>query len=409
MYPEVSPRVHVYAPEGPELRDYLSRVEGFNTRAEDPTRWETMVHAAPDYLTTSIKERAGNVMVTAGNNRRKTEYLKSAVDAGFNVLADKPMCIDAKGWELLCSAFESANENQVLLYDIMTERFEITSILQKEVMRAFEVFGDLETGTLKQPAVVKESVHHLSKTVAGRPLRRPPWYFDVAQQGEGIVDVTTHLVDLVAWICFPEEVVDYANDIRVLAARRWPTTVTRSQFERVTGLAQFPDYLQKDVNNEVLHYYCNGEMSYTLKGVHVKIVVMWNYEAPGGGDTHGSRICGSKADVVIRQGKTENYQPELCIEPKTELGHDKWESALGRFGVSLQNRFPGVEVRKEAGRWHLFIPALYRVGHEGHFSQVTESYLEFLKAGKLPQWEAPNMIAKYYTTTRALELAKEPR
>jgi hypothetical protein len=27
----------------------------------------------------------------------------------------------------------------------------------------------------------------------------------------------------------------------------------------------------------------------------------------------------------------------------------------------------------------------------------------------LPQWEAPNMIAKYYTTSRALELAKEPR
>jgi hypothetical protein len=54
----------------------------------------------------------------------------------------------------------------------------------------------------------------------------------------------------------------------------------------------------------------------------------------------------------------------------------------------------------------VFIPGSYRVGHETHFSQVTESYLQFLKDAKLPDWEVPNMIAKYYTTTKALELAK---
>jgi hypothetical protein len=33
-------------------------------------------------------------------------------------------------------------------------------------------------------------------------------------------------------------------------------------------------------------------------------------------------------------------------------------------------------------------------------------FLEYLKAGKLPEWEAQGMITKYYTTTSALKLAK---
>ncbi|MFQ8805711.1 MAG: putative oxidoreductase C-terminal domain-containing protein [Alistipes indistinctus] len=34
-------------------------------------------------------------------------------------------------------------------------------------------------------------------------MTRPAWYYDVTQQGEGIADVTTHLIDLAAWKCFP--------------------------------------------------------------------------------------------------------------------------------------------------------------------------------------------------------------
>jgi predicted dehydrogenase len=406
MLEGVSPQVHVYAPEGPELRDYLSRIEAFNSRKTDPTKWETIVYASPDYLEALLRDHAGNVLVAAGNNRLKTQYLKAAVDAGFQVLADKPMCIDTQGWQLLRAAFDSAANHDVLLYDIMTERFEITSILQRELMSSPEVFGELSKGSADQPAITKESVHHLSKSVAGKPLRRPPWYFDVSQQGEGIVDVTTHLVDLVMWICFPDEPLDYASQIRLLRARRWATPVTQPEFERVTGLKEFPPYLQNAVQDGVVRCFCNGEMLYVLKGVHVRISVSWNYEAPeGGGDTHESRVCGSKADVLIHQGKAQNYQPELYLEP-VEVDNRPWEKALQEFFPSIQTRFPGVELRKQEHHWHLLIPGSYRVGHEAHFSQVTESYLQFLKEGKLPDWEVPNMFAKYYTTTRALELAK---
>ena len=33
-------------------------------------------------------------------------------------------------------------------------------------------------------------------------------------------------------------------------------------------------------------------------------------------------------------------------------------------------------------------------------------FLRFYREGKLPAWEVPNMIAKYYTTIKALELAQ---
>jgi len=41
------------------------------------------------------------------------------------------MCLDTAGFERLKQAFKTAEKNRVLLYDIMTERYEITTILQK--------------------------------------------------------------------------------------------------------------------------------------------------------------------------------------------------------------------------------------------------------------------------------------
>ena len=64
---------------------------------------------------------------------------------------------------------------------------------------------------------------------------------------------------------------------------------------------------------------------------------------------------------------------------------------------------------EEAGRnsFKINIPTKYRVGHEEHFGQVTAKFLEYLKEGKLPEWEVPCMITKYYTTTSALKMARE--
>ena len=70
MYPQVSPVVQVYAPTGPDLQEHLKRIEGFNTRADQPTRWEEKVYTGPDFLERLLSEKAGNVVVLAGNNAR---------------------------------------------------------------------------------------------------------------------------------------------------------------------------------------------------------------------------------------------------------------------------------------------------------------------------------------------------
>ena len=53
------------------------------------------------------------------------------------------------------------------------------------------------------------------------------------------------------------------------------------------------------------------------------------------------------------------------------------------------------------------IPAKYKEGHEEHFVRVTEKFLEYLTDKKMPEWELPNMITKYFITTKALEIASK--
>jgi hypothetical protein len=251
MYDMVSPVVHVYAPEGPELKSHMNLVESYNNRSDNPTSWETEIYTGADYFQKMLTEKPGNVMVVAGNNAKKTDYILETVKEGIHVLADKPMVINPADFIKLEQAFKVAEENGVMLYDIMTERYEITTILQRELSRIPEVFGSLQTGTPEEPAITKESIHHFSKVVSGSPLKRPAWFFDVQQQGEGIVDVTTHLVDLIQWEAFPDMILQ-KEDVEIVSARRWTTDLIMDMFNKVTQLDQYPGYLQKDVENDVL-------------------------------------------------------------------------------------------------------------------------------------------------------------
>lgn len=405
MYENVDSVVHVYAPAGPDVDMHLKRIESYNTRQDEPTTWKENVYTSDDFFEKMIEEKPGNVVVLSGNNQKKTEYIKQSLEAGLNVLADKPMAINSDDYQLLKDAFSIAGNNNLLLYDIMTERYEITTILQRELSMIPEIFGTLQAGTPQEPAVTKESVHHFYKYVSGSVLTRPAWFMDVTQQGEGIVDVTTHLVDLIQWECFPEQIIDTA-DVKILSARRWPTNMTRSQFKAITKLDEFPAYLQKDVRDSVLSVYCNGEINYQIKGVNAKVSVIWAYQAPeGAGDTHYSIMRGSKANLVIRQGADQQFKPTLYIEPIEKSG--AFEQSLIQAFKAVQNKFNGVELKPSANGWEVVIPESYKEGHEAHFSRVTEKFLDYLTNRNMPNWEVPNMITKYYTTTKALEIAKQ--
>jgi len=405
MYDQVSPDVHVYAPEGPDYLQHLERIKLYNTRSQNPTTWNEIVYTGPDFFEKMLAEKAGNVVVLAGNNRKKAEYVTKSINAGLNVLADKPMIIDPADFPVLEAAFKTAGEKGVLLYDIMTERFEITTILQKLLSQNREIFGSLTNGSIQEPAVTKISLHHFSKTVSGKALLRPAWYFDVQQQGEGIVDVTTHLVDLVQWECFHDQILN-PSDIEMINAKRWPTQISKEEFKRVTGLDDYPSYLNKDIKNRQLNVFANGEMVYKIKGVFVKVSVEWRFEAPpGGGDTHYSVMHGTKCDLMIRQGAEEKYLPTLYIENIKGLAFNNFASKLKEAVNALPyDSLQIEEVNNNA--FKLIIPTKYRVSHEEHFGQVMVRFLQYLKDGKLPEWEVPGMITKYYTTTSALKLAR---
>jgi len=272
-----------------------------------------------------------------------------------------------------------------------------------------EVFGGLVDGTPQEPAITKESIHHFSKMVSGVALKRPSWFFDTAVQGEGIVDVTTHLVDLVQWGGFPEMTLS-KSDVQLLSARRWTTNLTLAQFEKVTSLAEFPESLRKDVENDQLQVYANGEIVYRLRGKVAKVSVIWNFEAPEGtGDSHYSIMRGNLCNVVIKQGKEEAYKPTVYIEANVKEGLENFEAGLKKaIEQDIAAKYAGLKLVKLSDKlWTVDIPSEFKIGHEAHFGQVAERFLQYLKDGKLPQWEVPNMITKYYTTTEALKLAKQ--
>lgn len=402
MYPGVDSTVHVYAPEGADLQLHLDRIEKYNSRAEDPAGWKEEIYKGADFFERMTNDKKGNVVVLSGNNGRKAKYILGSLQHGFHVLADKPMAIDAGSFESLVESFQVAEKNELLLYDIMTERYEITTILQKELSAIPAIFGELEKGSPGNPAITKESVHHLYKYVSGSVLTRPSWFLDVKQQGEGIVDVMTHLVDLVQWECFPGQKINYPDDISILSARRWTTDISRANFTEITGQRDIPDFLRPQTGGDsLLSIYCNGEINYRIKGVHAKTSVTWNYKAPeGAGDTHYSIMRGTKASLIIRQGKEENYQPTLYIELKDANG-----GTIAEDFKALEAKYPGTSLEKTNNGWKVNIPGKYHEGHEAHFARVMEKFLEYLQNKNMPDWEIPNMLAKYYTTTKGLEYA----
>src|SRR5690606_4350488 len=200
------------------------------------------------------------------------------------------------------------------------------------------------------------------------------------------------LVDIIQWGCFPEVAINYKKDIKLLTARQWPTILNFAQFKTVTREEAYPTYLQNSVKNNVLSVDANGEMNYTLKGVHAKVSVIWEVKAPeGAGDRHYSLMRGTKASLVVRQEKEQDYKSTLYIEPVKGTPLEAYEKVLMAALAKVQAKYPGVELERKGNTWEVVTK--------------TRSTPKDLALGNLPAWELPNMLAKYYTTTQAVALA----
>lgn len=413
-YDGVSREVRVYAPEGAELKSHLALIDQFNTRKDNPTAWKENVYVGADFLARFAADaakmpadsRAASIVVLAGRNNVKPEYYLQAVESGLNVLSDKPMIVTAEDYLKLCEAVALARARGLFFGDIMTERNEITTILQRELSLCRGVYGVQEQGTVDNPAVSKVSVHHFCKLVNGKPLRRPAWYYDVKQQGEAIIDVTTHLVDLVQWSLFPDQALK-RRDVKMLAARKWDTPISAADYEKSTGLKEWPAYLKDAVDKDnVLQCKANGEFTYALRGVHAKVSVEWHFTPPaGGGDTHFSMMRGTNAELIIRQGPEQKFKPVLYVKLREGADVTQTGAALEKAIAKINLKYPGVKAVDACGiegaTWMIDVPKVYDIGHEAHFSQVMQQFLAWMKEGKMPDAEFENLLVKYYTLAEA--------
>ncbi|HEX4985160.1 MAG TPA: putative oxidoreductase C-terminal domain-containing protein [Burkholderiales bacterium] len=396
--------VHVFAEDGPDLEDFLQRVHGFNDRAQQPTRWTLYVHRGADFLEKLVATQApGAIVVVAGRNDVKMAQIHHLHARGFHVLGDKPWLTGAGGLGLL----REAVAGPPLAMDIITERHEVANRLLRVLVRNAAVFGEFrrEGGA---PAVALRSVHHLGKTVGGRPLRRPAWYFDTGVQGEGIVDVTTHLVDLAQW--FLEDGMPFAcnRDVEGLSARQWPIDVPLEAFTRITGEADFPERLRGNVSGGMLRYLCNAALSFRLRGVPVEIESSWALEQPpGGGDLYHAVLRGTLAELEVAQEPQSGFRTELAIRPAQD--GRAFESALAAAVAELQRDFPGLGLERTDDGFRARIPPPLRSTHEQHFAAVLDGFLRCVDAGGWPARIGADLDFRYSLLARAREVSRAAR
>jgi hypothetical protein len=93
----------------------------------------------------------------------------------------------------------------------------------------------------------------------------------------------------------------------------------------------------------------------------------------------------------------------LYIEPVDNSA--EYAATLLKAIVVLAKKYGGLAIKKSTNGWELVVPEKYELNHEACFAEVTKRYLDYLQKGKMPAWEVPNMLAKYYTTMEALRMA----
>jgi predicted dehydrogenase len=351
-----------------------------------------------------IAERPGEVAILAGRNDRKMAAMRRLHDAGFHLLADKPWMAEASGLDDLHHLMAGGP----LAVEMMTGRHDITSILTRKLVSERDVFGDFDVGSGK-PTIEISGVHHLEKTVNGRPLRRPPWYFDVRVQGDGLADIPTHMVDQVQRlvIAASRRASDAPPPLELLAARTWPTLVPRGLFARVTGQSEFPAELSDIVKGDELAYRANAELAFRLGRVTAALDTRWDLSAPpGGGDTHRSVIRGTRAEILIEQHAGTGFRRRLSVLPVRD--GDDVRAALTNAGAAWQAELPGLSIVPAGAACEIRVPPSLDVGHEAHFPLMLADFLALVEGGRMPPELASATLAKYTLLAHAAAAARRP-
>lgn len=396
----IGSEVYLYAESANKVEGYQQLIAQYNSRAENPTAWKINSYYGDDFLEAAFQGTTGNVVVLAGDNQQKITYIEHAVAHGRDVFADKPLVIDNEGFQRLKTLLNDS-EKSALVYDIMTERYDVKNQVIKHLINDKGFSGGIQQGEAA-PSIQFNSTHHFIKEVSGSPLIRPAMFYNTKQQGEGLVDVTTHYIDLVQWMLSSEQPINIESDIHLLESKRWATRLTKEDFVRSTGLTEYTSSLQSALADDgSLNVFSNGQLHYTFKGVPVSISVEWVVESlDGSGDQFFAKFSTKEFNIEVKPD--QNGTMSVFLQPHHLEG---FEEKLKRALTSYSD-FPGLSYEKEGEQFKITIPTALYLGHEDHFAKVLEQFLTYRNEKQLPEWERSFILAKYYLTTKALENAK---
>ena len=387
--PRVDRRIHLYAAPGPERDAFIALVRSFNSRTVDPTDWDLKVHESAGPERALVEERRGGAVVLAGRNQPKLGTIARLHAAGLHVLADKPWLTDRAALPDLARVTAGGP----LAMDVMTFRHEAVAGLAVRLAASRELFGGFDPRS-DEPAIDLRSTHHLLKMVNGAPLRRPAWYYDTRIQGDGLVDLQSHMTDQAQWLVGDGAGFDYERDFALEGADRWTTPVPLDLFRASTGRSDFPEALRERVTGGVLALACNGDIRYRLRGVPVRQRAEWGQREPeGGGDAHRAALRGTEAAIVARRGPETGFRAELHVAPR-EPGprfDARLDEALSGWGRDL----PDLSRRPSSLGYEIVIPNPLHTPHEAHFAMVLDRFLDHVEGDAWPAVLADRIRSRY--------------
>lgn len=172
---------------GSALKDDSVSVTGFYDNENPVSAKEaSKMFNAPVYnnLEELIKDSGANTLLTAAINSDKADIIVKAIDAGLNIVSDKPLVTTMEDLDRISDAL-GKNKN-VKLYLMLSERYNPVLHTAKKLIDAGEI-GQLVN-------IINMRPHRLS------PQERPDWMFDSKQYGGIINDIGVHDIDVAVWL-----------------------------------------------------------------------------------------------------------------------------------------------------------------------------------------------------------------
>lgn len=141
---------------------------------------------APVYsdLDELLQNSGANTLLTAAINSDKADIIVKAIDAGLNIISDKPLVTTMDDLKKITNALE--RNKKVKLYLMLSERYNPVLVTAKKIIDSGEIG--------KVVNIINMRPHRLN------PQGRPAWMFDSKQYGGIINDLGVHDIDIAVWL-----------------------------------------------------------------------------------------------------------------------------------------------------------------------------------------------------------------